>query len=355
MVVALAFCGCTSDPLPVAQSPHPVDTRDRYPTDSYDAPQPLYLAIGQDDVQAVRRLLDAGANPRARWGDSGDHHPLQAATEPYSGYHPKTHSPEIVRLLLAHGADPNARWCPFESRGTRDGMTEPPCTSAKGVTPLIMAALFDQSDIVKSLLAAGADPRLRDWLGISAIGRARSPGVFNELSIALFPSEADRNRGLLRLVENEQPSWARPTPWNDTVLSRAFLGDTGMTPAPPPPPQGAAVNSQQDSYDRPVAARVKWLLDIGADPNERITLGGVDWTPLQLSLSAGHLRTAEVLLRGGADPNARWCFEVDHLPTTAKRQKDPACTTANGTTPLQWAETHGRIDLADLLMAHGAR
>jgi len=48
--------------------------------------------------------------------------------------------PEVMRLLLASGADPNAR-------------------SLLGVTPLHLAAAFGQPQIVEVLLGAGADPQ----------------------------------------------------------------------------------------------------------------------------------------------------------------------------------------------------
>jgi hypothetical protein len=51
-----------------------------------------------------------------------------------------------VRWLLDHDADPNARW----SR------------SDAAVTPLHFAAAEGHADIVRTLLAASADPRIRD-------------------------------------------------------------------------------------------------------------------------------------------------------------------------------------------------
>jgi len=51
-----------------------------------------------------------------------------------------------VRWLLEHGADPNALWAHWDSN----------------VTPLHLAVLADHPNVAKALLAAGADPRIKD-------------------------------------------------------------------------------------------------------------------------------------------------------------------------------------------------
>jgi ankyrin repeat protein len=51
-----------------------------------------------------------------------------------------------AKWLLAHGADPNGRWAHWDA----------------DVTPLHLAILGDHPEMVGVLLAAGADPRIRD-------------------------------------------------------------------------------------------------------------------------------------------------------------------------------------------------
>jgi Ankyrin repeats (3 copies) len=53
---------------------------------------------------------------------------------------------DAVRWLLDHGADPNARWSHWDAE----------------VTPLHLAALGDHPDVVRALLDADADPRIHD-------------------------------------------------------------------------------------------------------------------------------------------------------------------------------------------------
>jgi hypothetical protein len=60
-----------------------------------------------------------------------------------------------VHTLLEGGANPNAR-------------------AGKNVTPLIMAAGYGYVDIVQDLLAYGADPKLKDQDGFTALDAAVS-------------------------------------------------------------------------------------------------------------------------------------------------------------------------------------
>jgi ankyrin repeat protein len=92
-------------------------------------------------------------------------------------------------------------------------------------------------------------------------------------------------------------------------------------------------------------------LGIGADPNQRIS-GAVDWTPLALAITSRDSETVEVLLAGGADPNARWCalFSIPGV------ESKPAhgCNRERGTTPLMLAASLGDDDAMRVLVKHGA-
>jgi hypothetical protein len=179
--------------------------RDAMPLDSA-------IAWGRPDV--VRVLLEAGADPNARWTSRGDRFPLQEAIEPwYADSH--RHRREIVGLLLQHGADPNARWCPFESRQGAPPLM-PACESSGGVTPLIAAAFYDQADTTYLLLDAGADPAALDGQGFSALDYAKGRAVFELLLGARFPDPLAR-REQAQTFRKHLPAH----PW--------------LPPAPPPP------------------------------------------------------------------------------------------------------------------------
>jgi hypothetical protein len=69
-----------------------------------------------------------------------------------------------VRASLANGADVNER-------------------TSGGQTPLILAVIFGHTDLVSFLVSAGADPGLRDNLGLNAIEWAKRRGLTEALQI----------------------------------------------------------------------------------------------------------------------------------------------------------------------------
>jgi ankyrin repeat protein len=89
---------------------------------------PLVYAIEQGNVELVKTLLESGANPNAK--TQSGRTPLSAALG----------NKEIFQALLDAKADPNAK-------------------NGSGETPLAEAIYNDQIDLVKMLLAAGADTK----------------------------------------------------------------------------------------------------------------------------------------------------------------------------------------------------
>ena len=119
------------------------------PADVPNGPMPLAIgpcleyAIYHSPLPFIRTLLDIGANPNP------DNHagfpPLIAAlscSRPHPGARARPDVAEIVLLLLAFGADPN-------QRGIND------------YTALHMAVGERNLPVLRILLEAGADPRLR--------------------------------------------------------------------------------------------------------------------------------------------------------------------------------------------------
>jgi ankyrin repeat protein len=351
-VIFVSACGQAFLPVP----PHPDSNRsvhDRFPHTEHDS-SPLDRAVMSDRVDDVRRLLEAGADPNVRCC-GGDKFALQEAFRDWAP--PITHRVEIVRLLLAHGADPNMRWCPFETRtfpGERPG-----CVNARAWTALIGAAYLDSPEIVEMLLDAGADPWPRDWAGAAAIDYASSEQVMQRLARAHFPDEAGRAEKTLQLLNEFAGNASSPIPWNDTALSRALIpgGSHGYVSAPPPPPPPGVDDdhyAQDHIYFTRVPGRVKALLTLGADPNERITLGGADWPPLAMAVQVRASRAIDHLLDHHADVDTRFCVPIDWRPIAFARRPEPGCTRANGFTPLMWAARVGAVDSAALLIRRGA-
>jgi len=125
--------------------------KDRAPIDAFgeDGFHPLGLAAFFKRPQAVRALLDLGADPHLESRPAG-FTPLHSAIADDSGAAAK----EIVRMLLDAGADPNAR-------------------SATGGTPLHTAAFTGDVTMVRLLLAAGASPAVEDTKGRTPLDLAR--------------------------------------------------------------------------------------------------------------------------------------------------------------------------------------
>lgn len=109
-----------------------------------DMERALVVAASVDDVAAVQRLLDAGANVDVR---HGDYTPLMAAAR--LG-HFKT-----VQLLLDHSASVDA--------ATRDQQT-----------PLVLAANCAHMEVVELLLQHGADVNVCDLYGPVVVRAARN-------------------------------------------------------------------------------------------------------------------------------------------------------------------------------------
>lgn len=110
---------------------------------------PLALAAFFDHPLALKRLLDAGADPDTTARNETRVRALHSAVA--SG------SRTSVRHLLAAGADPDAR-------------------QQGGATPLMAAAAQGDGDTVRALLEAGADPGARDESGRDAAGLAAEAG-----------------------------------------------------------------------------------------------------------------------------------------------------------------------------------
>lgn len=114
-------------------------------TSSVDGWTPLHLAAHFGKLRAVEALLQCNASVAARSTNTLANQPLHAALAGGSA--------DVVRTLIAHGADVNAR-------------------QQGGYTPLHAAASNGRVDILHSLIAAGADLTAKTDAGKTAFGLA---------------------------------------------------------------------------------------------------------------------------------------------------------------------------------------
>ncbi|HJW96318.1 MAG TPA: HEAT repeat domain-containing protein [Thermoanaerobaculia bacterium] len=105
----------------------------------------LFRALTQSDVEQVKNLLDAGISPNVRFANSFGDPALRAAIGPQCEADAKT----IVRMLLARGADPKL-------------------ADDRGNTALMEAAQKCDAETVKMLLKAGADMSAKNKQGVTA-------------------------------------------------------------------------------------------------------------------------------------------------------------------------------------------
>lgn len=164
----------------------------------------FFKAVQMDDARTVQALLQRGFDPNTRdpKGLSGlylavrEPSPKVARTlidwpqTDVEARSPQDESPlmmaalkgqlELAKLLIARGADVNKPgWAPLHYAATNGHLelmqllleenAYIDAESPNGSTPLMMAALYGSPEAVQLLLDAGADPLLKNQLGLSAI------------------------------------------------------------------------------------------------------------------------------------------------------------------------------------------
>jgi ankyrin repeat protein len=207
-----------------------------------------------------------------------------------------------VTELLAQGVSPDARDQPG------------------GLTPLMMASVGDFQATVKVLLAAGANPNLQRYDGVTALMMGAVAGA--EHAVALLVSHSN-------------------------LEARDDEGNTALT--------YAALNDRTDVIDI--------LFKAGADVN---TFDSDGQTPLHHAVREDQTEAVEHLLKARAKIDARdnwgqtpmFIAAVNGFGETARRLIDggasPEATDGSGRTPLQWAVLWNDEKTVGALLDHGA-
>ena len=130
-----------------------------------DGSTPLLVATVRGQVPLALYLLDRGADPNVgdagftplHWAagtwEGGVSNQVYGFSDPMSGIQSRPARLQLIRALLARGANPNGRMTkrPFIGGGYED---------AAGATPFVLASAAADVEIMRMLLAAGADPTL---------------------------------------------------------------------------------------------------------------------------------------------------------------------------------------------------
>lgn len=298
-------------PLTLASSGGHVDVARRLLARSVGSGAPLSYgpalnaAAQEGHLSMVRLLLDNGANPKAepgtwtplhavaRWGDHG----------------------AVAETLLAKGADANAIYI----GGTSDSETV-----------LHIAAEWGRLEVVKVLLAAGADVSMRTKSGKTALYLSAAHG-HRDVADALIAGNAD--------LEAKSGGGATP-------LLAAILGPVG---------------NDEDRLGH--YAVVELLLSKGADPNTRSNDGEI---PLLEAASWGYAGIVELLLARGAKLDAATTAGHTALHLAALKAEahvvqvllehgaNLSARTRRGWTPLHAAAFSGDSAVVAMLLARGA-
>lgn len=145
----------------------------------------LFLAIQSDAVKSATSLIQ-WPKTQVEWRSDKDESPLMLAS--IRGH------VDLVKLLIAKDADVNKTgWTPlhYAASGAKapiitlllDHSAYIDAESPNNSTPLMMAAMYGNAECVKLLLEAGADPTLKNQLGLTAADFARQVSRNDSLAL----------------------------------------------------------------------------------------------------------------------------------------------------------------------------
>jgi ankyrin repeat protein len=291
------------------------------------SPDPLVLAISEDDVEKVRTLVLADPNLNSPDRSEGDRSLLADAVQHGNR--------EIVGILLAAGARVDIR-------------------TSSGRTGLMYLTDHASVELVRDLLGAGAKVNARDDLGESALMSAAnfsSAAVLKELIAAGARVDATTQSG-------------------ETALFFAAQGDNS-DPVTLLLNYGAQVDARNDDDETPLISmaahgtfeNLKLLIERGAN----IQLSDAEGTTALMNAAANQdSRLANLLVEAGADVNAKDSLHNTALMTAAEEGRDATvkilarggadldATDGEGQTALMKAGAQGTLDCVRALLEAGA-
>jgi ankyrin repeat protein len=247
---------------------------------------PLLVATMRGHISLALFLLDQGADPNVpdagftplHWAsavwEGGISNPVYGFSDPMSGIPNRQEKLALVRALLAHGANPNARMTrrPPGFSGIAGGYEDAP-----GATPFLLASGSADLEMMRLLLASGADATL-----------------LTDSKATPVMAASGLNRGI----------GESPTTEAQALAAVRFLFELGADA------RGATTNGENALFG---AAYRGWntllalLIDKGADVNAVSKAGVTPWLAAsgygdRLGGVLYNKEGADLLLKHGADP-----------------------------------------------------
>jgi ankyrin repeat protein len=255
---------------------------------SFPGSTPLLVATLRGHIPLGLLLLDRGADPNIvdagftplHWAagtwENGLANPVYGFVDPIGGIPDREAKLQLVKALLAHGANPNLQMTvrPPTFGGTGTGGYN----DALGATPFIVAANASDVEMMRLLLAAGANPHL--------VTRTNSNALLAATGL---------NRGIGEVIDDEDRA----------IAAVRFLLEVGVDPkAVTTYNENALFGPGYRGWNRMLAL----LIEQGANVNI-INKAGV--TPYLAASGYGdrlggvlyNKAGADILLSHGADPN----------------------------------------------------
>ena len=247
----------------------------------------LLVATVRGHVPLALFLLDHGADPNINeagftplhWAsgtwENGLANPVYGFVDPIGGIPDRQAKLQLVQSLLAHGAKPNIQMTarPPGYGGTGTGGYN----DAPGATPFILAANAADVEMMRMLLAAGADPHL--------VTRTKSNALLAATGL---------NRGIGEIIDDEDRALKAVT----------FLLDVGVDPkAVTTYDENALFGPAYRGWNR----MIELLIEKGAEVNMANKAGVTPWLAAsgfgdRLGGVLFNKAGADILLKHGADP-----------------------------------------------------
>lgn len=245
---------------------------------------PLLIATLRAQVDTALYLLDHGADPNIdatgftplHWASTSwegyASNPVYGFMDPMSGIHDRAAKLKLVKALLAHGANVNARMT------KRQPSFATGYTDTVGATAFLLAASVQDAEMMRILLAAGADPAIKTNTNATALMAATG-----------------LNHGIGESLVTEK----------EALEAVNLLLDLGMDP------RGETTLNENALFGpayRGWNVILKMMIDRGVNVN---AVSKADVTPYRAANGQGdrlggvlfNKEGVEMLLKAGADPN----------------------------------------------------